>query len=133
LAGLSTSYKIALVRYRGVQSRAKALRRVGTPAEETLWEILRDRTILGLKFRRQQPIGPYVADFYCHELKLIVEVDGLVHDGDRQIANDRNRDANLAALGCTILRFTNDEVLLNAPSVLSRIASVVRGTRWREL
>lgn len=112
--------------------RAKALRKRDTPAEEKLWEILRDRKITGLKFRRQHPIGSYVADFYCHELKLIVEIDGSVHEEAEQIAHDENRDANLAALDYTILRFTNDEVFLNAKDVLSRITTVVRGKRWRE-
>ena len=88
--------------------------------------MLRDRKVAGLKFRRQQPVGPYVADFYCHELKLIVEIDGSIHDGDQQIAHDQNRDANLAALGCTILRFTNSEVFLNARDVLKRIALTAR-------
>ena len=94
---------------------------------------MRDRKVAGLKFRRQQPVGPYVADFYCHELKLIVEIDGAVHEGDRQIAHDQNRDGNLAALGYTILRFTNSEVFLDGPGVLNRITSVVRGIKWREV
>ena len=109
--------------YRGSRIRAQALRRADTPAEEKLWEILRDRKVLGLKFRRQHPVGPYVADFYCHELKLILEIDGSVHNEAQQMAHDQNRDANLTTLGYTILRFTNDEVFLDVRDVLNRIAA----------
>jgi type I restriction enzyme, R subunit len=85
-----------------------------------LWERLRDRRFLGLKFRRQVPIGPYVADFYCHERKLVLELDGGVHDGEKQKSHDKNRDENLTALGYKILRFTNDELQEDLDSVLAR-------------
>jgi very-short-patch-repair endonuclease len=114
---------------RAVRLRAKTLRRAQTAAEEELWTLLRDRQRLRLKFRRQHPIGPYVADFYCHELKLIVELDGPVHDERGQATHDENRDANLKALGYQILRFTNDEISSNPPGVLGRIANVVKGPR----
>jgi very-short-patch-repair endonuclease len=105
----------------GALVRAKRLRRISTPAEEALWEHLRDRKLLGLKFRRQVPVGPYVADFYCYELRLILELDGLVHEGDSQIRHDVNRDGNPEALGFRILRFTNREVHAHLESVLETI------------
>jgi very-short-patch-repair endonuclease len=105
----------------GALVRAKRLRQISTPAEEALWAHLRDRKLLGLKFRRQVPVGPYVADFYCHEMRLILELDGPVHEGGSQIRHDVNRDANLEALGFRILRFTNREVHSYLESVLETI------------
>ncbi len=89
-----------------------------------MWEHLRDRKFLGLKFRRQTPIGPYVADFFCHELRLVLEVDGSVHEEKAQISHDVNRNANLEALGFRILRVTNHEVRENLDAVLETIRSL---------
>jgi very-short-patch-repair endonuclease len=94
---------------------------VSTACEEVIWEHLRDRQLCGLKFRRQVPIGPYVADFFCHELRLVLELDGSAHEDAPQISHDRNRDANLQALGYRVLRFTNQEVQSNLQAVLERI------------
>src|SRR4030095_5367904 len=102
--------------------RARRLREESTPAEQILWEWLRDRQFMGLKFRRQFPIGPYVADFYCHSLKLIVELDGAIHELRPQISHDENREANLAALGYSVLRFTNQKVLESPQTALAEIA-----------
>ena len=77
---------------------------------------------MGLKFRRQFPIGPYVADFYCHSLKLVVELDGSVHELRPQISHDENREANLGALGYSVLRFTNQQILESPQTVLAEIA-----------
>jgi hypothetical protein len=70
-----------------------------------MWGILRDRRLGQLKFRRQSAIGIFVADFYCHALKLVIELDGEVHDDPRQVKHDQNRDFYLRTLGCTVLRF----------------------------
>jgi len=102
--------------------RARRLRKEPTSAELALWERLCDRRLLCLKFRRQVAIGPYVADFYCHALKLVVEVDGDIHEAERQRVHDENRDANLRALGYSILRFTNQQVLEKPELVLTEIA-----------
>jgi len=103
-----------------------------------LWDHLQDRRFLGLKFRRQAPIGPYVADFLCHEVRLVLEVDGAVHEGERQIAHDLNRDAHLQALGYRVLRFTNDQVQNDLESILTTLrnlyqtrTSLERGRRSR--
>jgi very-short-patch-repair endonuclease len=101
--------------------RAKSLRRVSTPSEEALWARLRDRQVVGLKFRRQVPIGPYVADFFCHELRLVLELDGSIHEEEFQIVHDENRDANLQALGYRILRFPNRIVREDIESILGAI------------
>src|SRR4051812_40833654 len=83
--------------------RARELRAEQTPAERLLWERLRKRRFLGLKFRRQFPIEVFIADFYCHEEKLVLEVDGSVHREPQQKARDENRDIVLRAQGFKVL------------------------------
>ncbi len=102
--------------------RARELREESTPAEEALWERLRGRQILGLKFRRQFPINRYIADFCCPELRLVIEVDGAVHETEAQIAHDQNRGEYLLSLGYYVLRFPNEEILLSSRTVLEKIA-----------
>ncbi len=101
--------------------RARKLRGDLTSTEETLWSHLRDRRLHGLKFRRQAPIGPYVADFLCHELRLVLELDGPIHDEESQISHDLNRDANLKALGYRVLRVTNQDIRDNLESFFETI------------
>ena len=103
-------------------SRARRLRRDMTPAERVLWHALRNRAFLGLKFRRQTPIGPYIADFFCAELRLVVEVDGGGHGGPR----DTRRDAWMATQGFRTLRLWNGDVLTNLPGVLERLDEATR-------
>jgi len=93
-----------------------------TPAEKRLWSALRDRRFAAYKFRRQVPVGPYVADFICFEARLIVEVDGSQH---AQSAHDSERDAWLASQEFLVKRFWNDEVVRNLEGVLDTIAAVV--------
>ncbi|MFL6235365.1 MAG: endonuclease domain-containing protein [Thermoanaerobaculia bacterium] len=109
---------------RTVKSRAQILRGSPTPAEREMWEILRDRRLAGIKFRRQSPISIFVADFYCARLKLVVELDGEVHSDRRQAAHDENRDFYLRSLGCAILRFPNRDLFQNREAVLSQILEV---------
>lgn len=100
---------------------ARVNRRNATPAEEYLWTALRDRKLDGWKFKRQKVIGKFVADFYCREAKLIVELDGAIHDArDAQIA-DALRTEFLKASGYTVIRFRNEEVLNNVLEVLKTI------------
>jgi very-short-patch-repair endonuclease len=110
---------------RTLKSRAQILRADPTPAEQVLWEILRDRRLEGIKFRRQKPIKIFVADFYCPELKLVVELDGDVHADPRQAAHDENRDSYLRSIGCTILRFPNRDLFENREAVLTKILETV--------
>ena len=94
-----------------VRRFAKELRRIPTRAEALLWAELRARRLNGAKFRRQVAVGPYVADFVCFEARLIVELDGPVHEGaDRRVADTR-RDGWLRAQGFRVLRFHNDLIL----------------------
>ena len=101
--------------------RAKSLRRKLTPAEDFLWQALRNRRIANFKFRRQHPIGPFIADFFCHAADLVIEVDGDVHDVPEVKEYDAEREAYLKNLGLTLLRFRNEEVLVNLGYVLDEI------------
>ncbi len=88
-----------------------------THAELKLWEALKGNK-LGVKFRRQHPVLIYIVDFYCHQKKLVVEVDGEYHDKEEQIIKDAERTADLLEIGLQVIRFTNDEVLNNLEAVL---------------
>jgi len=101
---------------------ARKLRRDMTPAEKKLWAALRARRFAAYKFRRQVPVGPYVADFMCFEARLIVEVDGSQHV---ESAHDVERDAWLASQGFLVKRFWNGDVLSRLDSVLDTIAAEV--------
>ena len=99
----------------------RQLRAEQTEVEAALWQMLRNRKLVGGKFRRQVPIGRYVADFYCHERKLIIELDGGVHSDPDQQAHDRNRDTFLLSLGLRILRISNEEALSAPQKALDQI------------
>jgi very-short-patch-repair endonuclease len=100
------------------QQRAKALRRSLTRPEQTLWALLR-RNQLGLHFRRQHAIGPYILDFYCASAKLCVEIDGPSHEGREQA--DAWRTQWLAAEGIRVVRFSIDDVEQRSAAVLAAI------------
>ncbi len=101
---------------------AKDLRANATVPEKLLWSALRGRRLTGLKFRRQHPIEPYVADFYCAAARLVIELDGRSHD-DRS-TYDQTRNEFLGSLGLMTLRISNDDVIHNLDGVLEFIATV---------
>jgi very-short-patch-repair endonuclease len=105
------------------KSRAQQLRQIAPFSERILWSLLRGRRLNGRKFRRQQPVGPYVADFFCEATKLVIELDGESH-GDRQ-TQDRARDEYMRQRGLIVLRIPNDELLTNKEGVLETILRVV--------
>lgn len=100
-------------------ARARELRSQDVPAEEKLWNELRNRKLAGLKFRRQVPVGTYVADFLCHETKLIVELDGPSHD--QRTDHDESRTAFLESKGYRVIRFLNEDVHGDMTAVLRTI------------
>ena len=104
--------------------RAEELRNSMTGAEEILWKELHINN-WKLKFRRQHPIANYVVDFYCHATKLVIELDGTIHDLDEVKRNDENREQCLKELGLTILRFKNEEIFRNKKSVLASIGQTL--------
>ena len=101
------------------RDRARRLRKSFTDAELRLWQVLRKRNLKEFKFRRQHPIGPYIADFVCLEQRLVIEVDGGQHAQDAQY--DSKRTDHLAAAGYRVLRFWDNDVLIHAESVMQKI------------
>ena len=104
-----------------IMAAARDLRSRMTDAEQLLWQLLRDRRFCGFKFRRQHPIGRFVIDFYCHEAKLAIELDGSGHNRDEQKAYDSERTDFLEGRGLKVLRFWNHDVLQNNVVVLEKI------------
>jgi len=107
---------------------ARVLRNNATPAERALWRRLSGRQIDGFKFRRQQPIGDYVVDFYCPAARLVVELDGRGHE--RREQEDAWRESRLKALGLRVLRFFNRDVLENPDGVLTTIERACCGEHY---
>jgi very-short-patch-repair endonuclease len=107
---------------RELEEAARTMRRNSTPAEEALWGALQKKQVAGLRFRRQHPVGRFVLDFYCPSHKLVIEVDGAVHDLQQE--RDSERTKILETHGLRVLRFRNEEVLRALPSVGARIAAV---------
>ena len=103
------------------RARAKQLRRSMTRAETLLWRHLKAHRLAALGFRRQSPMGNYIADFVAHSRKLIVEVDGESHDFEERIRHDGRRDEWFASRGYRVLRFTNDDVMKNLEGVVLAI------------
>ncbi|GMQ29554.1 endonuclease domain-containing protein [Algoriphagus confluentis] len=104
-----------------IQRRARELKKQMTPSEEVLWNFLKNKSLQGLKFRRQHPIKNYIVDFYCHQQKLVIEVDGSIHDQIDQKEYDLGRTSVLEEFGLIVIRFRNEEVLDSFESVIERI------------
>ena len=102
-------------------NNARELRKNQTDAESLLWQLLRNRQIENVKFRRQHPIEPYILDFYCHDKKLAIELDGGQHNTDEGKEKDQKRSDFLTSQGIRVLRFWNNDVLQNTESVLEVI------------
>ena len=104
--------------------KAKILRQSASFAERLLWNALRQiPKEMGLRFRRQHPLHPYIADFVCLKVKLVLELDGESHDVRQDY--DRERDENLRQMGYKILRFTNEDVLQNCEGVVQTVLNIV--------
>ena len=107
-----------------IEAAARRLRRNMTPTEKKLWQALRGKKLGGLKFRAQHPVGPCILDFYCPACKLVVELDGGVHE--EQAEYDEARTRHLNEYNYRVIRFRNEEVLEDLPSVLERILEAAR-------
>jgi very-short-patch-repair endonuclease len=101
------------------RNRARRMRKTFTDAEMRLWQLLRGRNLKDFKFRRQHPLGPYIADFICLERRLVIEVDGGQHQ--EQAAYDGKRTKDLEAAGYRVLRFWDNDVLLKTNDVMEAI------------
>jgi very-short-patch-repair endonuclease len=105
-----------------LKEKARQLRKNATPAEVILWKIIRGRRFADLKFRRQQPLGPFIVDFFCAHWKLVIESDGETHVGKEK--KDQIRQAWLEEQGYKVLRFDN--------SMVYEDREVIEDTIWRE-
>ena len=110
-----------------ILKHARSLRSKQTDAEQLLWGLVRDRRFAGKKFRRQHPIGRYILDFYCHEFRLAVELDGGQHNDEETRSRDDRRSRFLSEQGVRVVRFWNHDVLLQTDSVLESLWDEVHG------
>src|SRR2546430_16204461 len=95
----------------GLVTLARELRKKQTSAEDLLWQLLRDRQLLGFKFGRQHQFGDFVADFFCREANLVIECDGEIHDRNEGWHHDENRDAYMIGQGLCVLRIPTRRIL----------------------
>lgn len=100
---------------------ARKLRNNATKSEVRLWKRLKGKQMLGYDFHRQKPLLNFIADFYCYELKLVIELDGYYHKRGEVKIKDESKQQSLEKLGLTVLRFENDEVFEDLGAVLDRI------------
>ncbi len=105
--------------------RARLLRLNQTKYEIVLWNYLKNKQLLGLKFRRQHPISNFIADFYCHSKKLVIEIDGKSHFNKEAKEYDTGRTAEFEKFGITEIRFTNQQVELETEFVVSKIKEIL--------
>jgi len=106
--------------------RAAELRRNMTKAEKLLWQELKSKKILGLTFRRQHPVNMFIADFYCHKARLVIEIDGSIHEVDGNKEKDQGREDEFEKFGITTIRFTNNEIYQVLDKVLEEIETRCR-------
>ena len=109
-------------------ANAKALRKNMTMAEKLLWSYLKENK-LGVRFKPQHPIDVFIADFYCHELKLVVEVDGEIHRFQKE--HDENRTIEMQRYKIEIIRFTNDEIFNSIDKVTEQLKSKIAEFKLR--
>jgi very-short-patch-repair endonuclease len=102
-----------------LREAARALRRRATPSEQRLWAVLRGRRFASRRFRRQHAIGPYIVDFLCAEARLVVEIDGLIHESQQEY--DAERDDFLREQGYRVLRIPIDQIRHDLPTALAQI------------
>lgn len=108
----------------GTLETSRLLRKNMTDSEKILWERLKGKQVLGLKFRRQHPIDIYIADFYCHEARLVIEIDGEIHKS--QTDYDDGREAEIEKYNLKLIRFSNDEVMSEIDMVINRIRAIIK-------
>jgi very-short-patch-repair endonuclease len=105
---------------------ALQMRKNPTEAERAMWKILRKFRQSGFPFRRQHPIEFYIADFYCHKLRLVIEVDGEIHSENEIKSHDEGRTGELERFGIKVLRFTNGRILHNCDLAVEKINATIK-------
>lgn len=111
--------------YSGLSELSRILRQNETATEKALWEMLRKKRFKNLKFRRQHQISLYIVDFYCDELKLVLEIDGGIHLSKENKEKDMIREQQLQALGFSVFRFSNEQVLDKTDLFLKELNTIV--------
>ncbi|WP_333609460.1 endonuclease domain-containing protein [Arsukibacterium sp.] len=106
---------------KALKTFSRELRKNQTAAEEMLWQAIRKKQLAAMLFNRQKPIEGYIADFYCAKAKLVIELDGAVHQGHDAEEYDVIRDNVMASLGLTVLRFSNQQIEHDLAGVLAEI------------
>jgi very-short-patch-repair endonuclease len=119
--GMRERHRSALFNARKKKIDRRTLRKCSTAAEAVLWTYLKNRKLLGKKFRRQSSVGPYIVDFYCAECRLVIELDGAPHFGPNAGEYDQQRTEYLKQAGLRVLRFENKAVKENIEFVLEMI------------
>ncbi|WP_233376091.1 endonuclease domain-containing protein [Maribellus sp. CM-23] len=107
-----------------ILEKAKALRKSMTDAEKILWERLKNKQILNLRFRRQHPIDIFISDFYCHTVRLVIELDGKIHKAQKEY--DEGRTAEMERFDIQVIRFRNEEIENDIENVINKIGSIIR-------
>jgi type I restriction enzyme R subunit len=123
----------ARYQFAGRTTLARDLRDSQTPAEDSLWQLLRGRRLHGFKFRRQHQIGDYIADFFRHEAGLVIECDGDVHEKNESWHHDRTRDGYMISQGLRVLRFPDQQILNNPENVLREIQGHLGSSTGRDV
>ena len=124
MKGLSVEYPMYFGATPDVFKKAKELRKLETEAEKILWSKLSKNQILGLHFRRQHPINRFIADFYCAKIKLVIEVDGSIHDIPENQDYDIARSEILYEFGITVIRFSNEQILKDFENTINEIIKI---------
>jgi very-short-patch-repair endonuclease len=125
MKGLSVEYPMYFGAKPSIFKLAKQLRKDETEAEKILWARLNRNQIEGLQFRRQHPLNTFIADFYCAKVKLVIEIDGNIHDIPEYHIHDEGRSSMLEDLGITVIRFTNEQTMDEIDYVIKQIETTV--------
>ena len=107
-----------------ILEKAKVLRKNMTDAEKVLWERLKNKQVLNLRFRRQHPIDIFIADFYCHTVRLVIELDGKIHKTQKEY--DEGRTAEMEQFDIQVIRFRNEEIENDIENVIKKIESTIK-------
>jgi cyclase len=126
MKGVSVEYPMYYGATPDIFKKAKELRRYETEAEKRLWSMLSRNQMLGLQFRRQHPINRFIVDFYCAKIKLVIEVDGNIHDIPENKVYDIGRSQILNDFGITVIRFSNDQIIDGIKNVIETIKETVK-------
>ena len=126
MKGVSVEYPMYFGAKTAIFKLAKELRKAETEPEKILWSKLNRNQIPGLQFRRQHPINIFIGDFYCVRIKLLIEVDGSIHEIIEYKEHDQGRSEILNDFGITVIRFTNEQIIEETDSIIEQIKTIAK-------